>query len=562
MKANGNTRRTAFGLAGAALMALIVSLLPNVASAQDGTVDWRAALTCPAEHQIHEGLLYCTARHSGQIIHIIVADLSTPSIRFEYLLPQDYSQSTLRECRDPNLPANGSKQEGGCLDRDGVHYPTITLSQAIALDATFQRDKVIEHSAPLAAVINADYGAPVDVRDHGAEGLMVVRSERLDGVSRCDDDYSAALRPWLALGETVDKATGLIPSMIDRLATDSASPPTWTYTAFGGGPVLLHEGGLNLAADNCASDPPHWLQTVDPVTNCAGKEKATKSPPLPEKYGNSCYATAHTAAGLSADGRWLFLVINEGKLMPAQLASFMHDALHVQEAMKFDGGGSSTLWFNGASEIIVNPVSDVRPLSNWMAIHSPSGQGIRLPHKSTASDRVIGRVRVEGEPAVFDLRFTNTGSFTWMPDDNIGILGPGAVSFAGDPTKRHMAFKITDPTPPGKSVKYTWKEEANGLAFARFQMAQDGEPFGQDVQVIVITVPQSMKEQAEKLQKELDRIIAEAKARGEEGLKNLVEEVQKWFVKQGQDVLNSICGSATLSIVSVALVVVRRRSRR
>ena len=69
-----------------------------------------------------------------------------------------------------------------------------------------------------------------------------------------------------------------------------------------------------------------------------------------------------------------------------------------------------------------------------------------------------------------------------------------------------MAFKITDPTPPGKSVKYTWKEEANGLAFARFQMAQDGEPFGQDVQVIVITVPQSMKEQAEKFGAEMREI--------------------------------------------------------
>ena len=222
MKANERKRWTLLSLACAALMALIVSLSPGLASAQAGNVDWRVALTCPAEHQVNEGLLYCTTEFTNQTIHVIVADLATPSIRFEYLLPQDSSQGAKRECRDPNLPQYGSEQEGGCLDTDGVHHPTITLSKAVALDRAYQEQNpaVIEHRIPLVAVINADYGAPFAVRDHGPEGLMIVRGERLDGVDRCDDDYGAALRPWLALGETVDKETGLIPASIDRLPRD------------------------------------------------------------------------------------------------------------------------------------------------------------------------------------------------------------------------------------------------------------------------------------------------------------------------------------------------------
>ena len=41
--------------------------------------------------------------------------------------------------------------------------------------------------------------------------------------------------------------------------------------------------------------------------------------------------------------------------------------------------------------------------------------------------------------------------------------------------------------------------------------------------MIVLTVPQGMKEPAKKLQAELDRIVAEAKAKGEAGLNDLVK---------------------------------------
>ena len=325
------------------------------------------------------------------------------------------------------------------------------------------------------------------------------------------------------------------------------------------------------------SNPRYQLNEIDPVTNCAGSPKPAPAPPVLEIYGSSCYATAHTAGGLSADKRWLFMVINDGKLLPEQLAVFMHINLGVQEALKFDGGGSSALWFKGATELTVNPVSDDRPLSNWMAIHAPAGTGISLPLEATTPERVFTKVRTDGKSAAFKLKFTNTSAYTWMPDDNIGILGPGATSFVGDPATRHLAFKLTKPVPPGKAVEYDWEENAKGLAFSRFQMAQDGEPFGEDVQVIVLTVPQSMQEQADKLQKELDRIVAEAQAKGEEGLNNLVAEVQRWFVKQGQDLLNqlaaeaekqtqglldSLCGATVLpSLPLLGFVLWRRRLR-
>ena len=163
----------------------------------------------------------------------------------------------------------------------------------------------------------------------------------------------------------------------------SAATPTWAYTAFGGGPVLLQDGQINEIEDNCVSNPRYQLNEIDPVANCAGAPKPPPAPPVLEIYGSSCYATAHTAGGLSADKRWLFMVINDGKLLPEQLAVFMHINLGVQEALKFDGGGSSALWFKGATELTVNPVSDDRPLSNWMAIHAQAGTGISLPLEAT-----------------------------------------------------------------------------------------------------------------------------------------------------------------------------------
>lgn len=565
-----------------ALLALFVTVIalvsPPPAHAEEGAVDWRAALACPAEHQVQDGALYCTTKYLDQTVDVLVADLAAPAIRFEYLSPQDYSRGTLRECRDPNRPEYAGEQEGGCLAQDGIHHPTMTLQQAIALDKTYQEANaaVIPHDIPLAAVINADYGAPASSQDHGAEGLMVIRGTRLDGVEHCDDDYGAALRPWLALGETVDKATGLIPSAIDRLPRDTAAPPEWTYTAFGGGPVLLHEGQINGAADACASDPPYQLKVVDPVTNCAGKQKVTKAAPLTEGYGGSCYPTAHTAAGLSGDRRWLFLVINEGQMVPEQLAKFMRDVLGVTEALKLDGGGSSSLWFKGQFNITVNPVVGNRPLSNWLAIHTNTGTGIDLPLDASPPEPVMSRVRTDDEEAKFTLAFKNDGPFTWMPDDTIGIAEAG-LNLAG--AESPLLYRVEQPVGPGDAIKIEWQETAKGLSIRRFQMSQHGRTFGEPVQVIVATVPPTLAARKDELQAELDRIVAEAKAKGEEGLRNLVAQVQQWFVEQSKNLLQrlidsivqelekalqQVCGSAGTGLAPavVALVLAGRRCAR
>jgi len=608
-----------------ALAVFLILLLPAFASADGATTDWRRSLSCPNEHQIYKGLLYCTYEPLQDEktypfhVAVLVADLSDPDLRIEYLLPNGLHavansstptpMPTPSECRDPNIPYWGGPA-GGCYDPKScanlqnctdpkncgesqncpaktAKYPVVTLSEAVKLAQKRVENKTFDVTVPLAAIINADYAASPDDRGHGPEGLLVVRGQRLDRPDLCDDDFNAALRPSLSLGKTVNPATGLIPAQIARLEKGSGPLMDKTYTGVGGGPWLVEDGKVNKNADECESgDTGKWLSTPEPVTGCTGGGKADKEKAAPaskiERYGSSCYSTWHSAAGLSGDGRWLFLVMNDKQgTDPEQLAGFMLERLGVRNALKFDGGGSAHLWFQGKGQAIAldpkHEGTDGRALSSYLAVFASQGYGIRLPLQATTPERVFTKVRTDDESVEFKLKFTNTGSYTWMPDDNIGILGPGAISFVGDPTKRNLAFKITKPVQPGQAVEYTWKELASGLAFARFQMAQDGEPFGQDVQVIVLTVPQSMKGQAEKLQRELDRIVAEAKAKGEEGLNNIVAEVQKWFVKQGQNLLNqlagevekrmkglvdSLCGAAVLPLLPLlGFVLWRRRLR-
>ena len=89
-----------------------------------------------------------------------------------------------------------------------------------------------------------------------------------------------------------------------------------------------------------------------------------------------------TAAGLAGGGRWLVVVVAEGRrgavrgITLAQLSAFMAGQ-GVQDAINLDGGGSSTLWLHGRA-VMNRPDNEPaeRPLANALHVFSA------LPHEA------------------------------------------------------------------------------------------------------------------------------------------------------------------------------------
>ena len=482
----------------ALLLVLCILATTRVVEAQDPQPhDWRRGLDCDPTIQTFDGLLLCkgTAKAKDQNsnpldvpVFVLVADLSSPGLHFEYLIPKGYrasdpvSERELAECDDVNRFPD--RPRGGCVAADGL-YPVMDMTEAIV------RAKEIRPNHDLAAIINTDYRA--HNRNHGPEGLTVIRGTRIDGYANArDDDFNGGLRPWLGLGATRDETTGLLQAAIDYLPTDDGPIPEWMYTGVGGGPWLIREGNVYRDAKYC---------------------KGTKSLETPlgtkiESYDpNSCRYTAHTAAGISKDKRWLFLVIaTAGR--PDVIANFMHEQLGAWNALKFDGGGSSQLWYAGAPNPEVYPSS--RRLSSFLGLYASPGKGIYLPLDAAPAERVFYAVVNSGETARLELEVANNGPFTWYPEDGVELRWE--PWFFISPVVESLP--LAGPVAPGETALWTYELTTSLIATQRFQMYQKGKPFGEEFAVIVVTVPKGLEERREEIEERIQELIEKWKERG------------------------------------------------
>lgn len=127
---------------------------------------------------------------------------------------------------------------------------------------------------------------------------------------------------------------------------------------------------------------------------------------------NSLCVNRHprTAAGLSEDGKTLYLVVVDGRrtaaagMTCAELATLL-DGLGAYQAVNLDGGGSSAMWISGQG--VVNEPSDgtERVVANHLAVFAQRAQaqgtltGVVFESPNTA-DRIAGAtVRVTGGPS-------------------------------------------------------------------------------------------------------------------------------------------------------------------
>lgn len=325
-------------------------LFPIPVHAQDEKPVWWHNLDCAEDQQKFSGLQYCTGKSPNEYIHVIVIQLDSPGVRVEYLLPDGIDKYGItEECKDVN---RSTKYLGGsgCDDPENRNwYPVMSLNQAVAK---------AQKEPNLAVVINGDYSActiseklkdcPLDkngnptYREHGPEGLTVVRHIRLDGKNNGDGDNNVVNRPWLVISQTAP-----IRAELHKFKSDNGGLPyNWAYTGIGGAPWLIQEG---MALPN--------------LINCEAADKS------------SCRNDAsQTAVGIIPD-KWMFLVIAVDAPNLQDVATFMDEKLDVWQAIKFDGGGSSQLYYGGSTNPYVEK-GDQRLLTNFLAIYAQPGSGI------------------------------------------------------------------------------------------------------------------------------------------------------------------------------------------
>jgi len=317
------------------VMVMVLSLTHSPVLAQADPPIWQQNLVCDSEKQRYRGLEYCTSR-DGQI-HVVVMDLLEAGLRFEYVIAEGRDRDgNFGPCQDVNLP--GCCSIPVCHDPNNTEvYPVLSLFQAV------------ERYPTAAVILNSDYGATtLNDRGHGPEGFTVIQGNRIDGTRNNDIDDNAVNRPWLAIGHDPLRVT------FGQLDQDDGTAPAWIDTGVGGAPWLIRDGSIS---------------TSD-INDCRNANR------------NSCTsAVAQTAAGMSGDNRWMFFVVAIGR-NAMQTAEFMHSQLSTWEAIKFDGGGSSQLYYGGLPGSDVNERviyrGDGRWLSQFLAIYAEPGTGIDL----------------------------------------------------------------------------------------------------------------------------------------------------------------------------------------
>lgn len=511
-----------------ALGLLLWIIVAYTAGAAPAPPIWRQNLTCKPAIQKYRGLEYCTGL--GGQAHIVVVDLQSSDVRLEYVIAKGVDDSgRFGECRDVNIPRFGPVR-GGCADPSNLtYYPVMSMGEAA------------NRYPSTAAVVNSDYGAGTQnepsSRGHGPEGFTVVRGDRLDGPANGDIDNNAVRRPWLAISQNMPLRAELSQFAPGQ---DNGDKPDWIYTGVGGGPWLIRNGRIEeTQIRNCRNANPHSCQSN----------------------------VAQTAVGLSRDQRWLFLVVAEGQDARGT-ARFLHDDLQAWDAIKFDGGGSSQLWYG---EQFINR-GDGRRLSHYLVVIAEPGSGIedltdRPPLSANPTLPLFFDLVLPQETAHLHIEIRNTGTDAWESIQGIELrrVHKDTVS----PTVE--SYPLPHSVAPGETV--TWDVELNAdnarYRALSFRMYQGDSPFGPEVSAVVVTLPEQLESQRERLSQLIEEELKEWQDQTEQEVERRLEEFRTWLLelirreaeRQARGLLDRICGADAMLLMGALLVVLQFRRR-
>ena len=148
-------------------------------------------------------------------------------------------------------------------------------------------------------------------------------------------------------------------------------------------PVLAAEASPSMACDRLQRCRITFTNTATPPSDAVNVVAGTPwlvraGQPRTDLDDASCPALCarthpRTAIGLAGQGRWLLVVLAEGRRPPlagislVQLSLLMRD-LGAEDAINLDGGGSSTLWLQGRA-VMARPANEPAERALANAIH-------------------------------------------------------------------------------------------------------------------------------------------------------------------------------------------------
>jgi uncharacterized protein YigE (DUF2233 family) len=290
--------------------------------------------------------------------------------------------------------------------------------------------------------INADYFG----HNHGPEGLTVKNGRRLDIGEGWGENPNALWRSSLAI------------SRLNRVSLGRKSSQELTalrayrerfFNAIGGGPLILNYGVV-----------------IPNVVAC----------PLERFPLGACRRTIQTAAGLSEDGRWLYLAVGEGRDIEG-FAALLRD-YGAFTAVKLDGGGSSQLWYDGQMRHDTE-----RAIGNALfVLYSPVPR-----HDARVAGPSHFPVVEPGERVEINFEIQNTGFLDWEPD-----LGYRFKNVQGWPVLGPAYWHLPEPVPAGGSLATSLTVVAPyrpGVYEAEWQLARRAEPIGPRLWFGLVVVP-------------------------------------------------------------------------
>lgn len=209
----------------------------------------------------------------------------------------------------------------------GVDHQRFTRER---LDVHVVRIDLTEKSLRVIASEKSDAGLTVSEFAEKRDAIVAINGDYFDPQLRPVGRSAGACGVW-AEGARVARRQGLVGVGRGRAAIQRSTMRVrrWMTGAVSGWPMLV---------DDC-----------EVIDDLPGSDHFTRAP------------HPRTAAGISADGRTMFLVVADGRRADApgltlpELAEFMAKELGACEAMNLDGGGSSAMWID---DRIVNRPSD------------------------------------------------------------------------------------------------------------------------------------------------------------------------------------------------------------
>ena len=496
-------------LTGLIFITAVVLLFPPPATAQGNN-------NCPINPFLGGSELH-TEGAPGDMVYIVCVDLTDPYLRFQTVMANDVLNVNAHPDQRETVTSMAERQPYS------VHRPIIAF--------------------------NADYfGA-----GHGAEGLTVIDGSRIDGPGSpsYDKDNNEVNRISLSISrlnavEISHKRATEVEKKEDNIILLSRF-----YNSVGGGPILVRGG--EIIPQPCLVPEEHVSRcnctylNDDGSCNCACLGRSSPC---------TCRNPAQTAVGVSQDGRTLIIVVAESK--SGEEVGEILQRYGAYRAMKFDGGGSSQLWFEGD-----------------LTFHAEGNQGRRVAdailifrediprHDSLIIAQSEFPIVEPGETVDLSFTLRNRGYLTWEREL------PYNVRFVdGDRLDLHQFYPLDVDVPPDGDMPWSRSivaPQQPGAYTTIWQMTYEDsagnvEKIGPEIGFIVTVLPEgSLPNLGDAIRQLIEEAQREAEETLEEFLSRIEEEIERRIDEELSKI--TICGQPVFGIIFLALVLSMRKRK-